>query len=937
MTTDTTTDTSEVVAPADASGATSEVAEAAQQPVRATTAMRDAASIALVCCAFIASGAAALTFESLWFHQAALVFGSSVWASSLVLSGFMAGMAFGSAWAARLGERLRSPLRAFVLLELIVGVSGLSLVYGLPLLTPLLAAASAGLERAPFALNTLRFIAAFALMLVPSTAMGMTLPFLARALRAWDSNFGRVLGVLYGVNTLGAVGGVLACELIFVESVGVHRTAFVAVGLNLVAALLGWLATRGRMLEPTPIATEFPWRGGPWLIAGFASGFAMLALEVVWLRCLTLFLNDTPVAFALVLAGVLAGIALGSLAAAWWSARSEHASAHAGFVAIAAGITGVITYRSFANVLQHYFRPDQSIGTILAIAWPLIVPTAIASGALFTLLGAGLQRALSGDAVAVGRLAFVNMLGGGLGSLLAGFVLLPALGMERSLFVLFAVFAAVGVLLVLGERLPLATRIIAAAVAVIGLAFFPWGEMSTKYVHGSASRFMRPSDQIVSVREGPTATIVHVAHRVNGVTLFDHLATNAYAMTANDFAARRYMKLFVYLPWALHPKLERALIVGYGIGSTAAALTDELDLKHLDIADISRDILDMSREMRAGPARNPLDDPRVTVHLEDGRQLLAAKGPGYDLITGEPPPPVIAGVVNLYTREYFQLVRSRLAEGGMATHWLPLMNLSAPAAKSIIHAFCDAFDDCSLWHGSARNFMLFGTRNAKVANSTAKYGELWTRPTSAELKNIGFEIPEQLGAAFIGDAKYLQELTRDVPAVTDDLPRLIQTPGPREDRDALIWEWRETHKARDRFMASPFVEKLWNSEIRARTARQFENQRLLNDLLFPEQTPVRQTQVLHQVLQGTKLTLPILLMFNSDPEVQGQLAKLPEAARARPEWQVHRLAGALAARDFPGALVVMREMPKERIPLNDLLDYVEYVVERNGGSLVRPR
>jgi spermidine synthase len=743
------------------------------------------------------------------------------------------------------------------------------------------------------------------------------------------------------VNTLGAVGGVLLCELVFVEAFGIRHSALAAVGFNVAAAAVGWLATRlsfGSTVRPAPVTAKFPWHGARWLIAGFASGFAMLALEVVWLRCLTLFLNDTPLAFALVLAGVLAGIALGSLAAAWWAARTPNASTHAGFVAIAAGLTGVFTYRGYAHVLEQYFRPEQSIATIVAIAWPLIVPSALASGALFTLLGAGLRRTLSGDAVAVGRLAFVNMLGGGLGSLLAGFVLLPVLGMEKSLFALFALFVASGLLLVLRERIAVATRITAAVVAVIGLAFFPWGEMGNKYVRGSASRFMRPDDQIVSVREGPTATLVHVAHRLNGVTLFDHLATNAYAMTANDFAARRYMKLFVYLPKALHPKLERALIVGYGIGSTAAALTDEPGLVQLDIADISRDILDLSREMRAGPARNPLDDPRVTVHLEDGRQLLAANGPGYDLITGEPPPPVIAGVVNLYTREYFELVRQRLAEGGMATHWLPLMNLSAPAAKSIIHAFCDAFSDCSLWHGSARNFMLFGTRNASVANSSDQFAQLWSRPgTLAELTNIGFEQPEQLGAAFIGDSAYLKELTRDVPPLTDDLPRLIQTPGPREDRDALIWEWRDTRKTRDRFVSSRLIEKLWNAELRARTARQFENQRLLNDLLFPEQTPVRQTQVLHQVLQGTRLKLPVLLMLNSDPDVQAQLAKAPEAVRTRPEWQVHRLAGSLAARDYGAALRVLREMPNERVPLAELLEYVEYVVERNGGSLVQPR
>jgi spermidine synthase len=894
------------------------------------------AASALLCGAFLISGAAALIFENLWFHQAELAFGNSVWASSLVLSGFMAGMALGSAIAARWGERLRAPVRAFVLLELVVGLGGGLLVVALPWLTPLLAAASVRLENAPFALNLLRFIAAFALMLVPSTAMGMTLPLLARGMRAWDANFGRILGLLYGWNTLGALLGVLSSELFLVERLGVRQSALAALGCNLAAAVLGWLAaSSGAAGEGTPLmaATQYPWRGARWLVAGFASGFAMLALEVVWLRALTLFLNDTPLAFALVLAGVLAGIALGSLAAALWSVSADRASSHAGFVAIAAGLLGVITYRSYSHLLEQYFRPDQGVGTIVALAWPLVVPTAMASGALFALLGAGLQHALRGDAVAVGRLAFVNMLGGGLGSLLAGFVLLPALGMERSLFALFSLYALIGVLLVLREPLPPITRIAAAAVAVIGLALFPWGEMRTKYLAASAARFMRPDDRMVSVRETATGTLVHVEHRLNGLTLFDHLATNAYAMTANDFAARRYMKLFAYLPQALHPKIERALLVGYGIGNTAAAILEDPHVQRLDVADISREILAISREMRAGPAQNPLDDPRVRVHVEDGRQLLSGPGPKYDLITGEPPPPVIAGVVNLYTREYFLRVRARLNEGGMTTHWLPLMNISASAAKSIVRGFCDAFPDCSLWHGSVRNFMLFGTRNAvQTASYDSSVAPFHRAQTRSERLQIGLEQPEQLGALFIGDAPYLKALTRDTHALTDDRPRLIQAPGTREERDALIWEWRDTQKARERFLASASIQKLYPSELRERSARQFENQRLLDDLLFPEQTAARQTQVLHQVLQGTHLRLPVLLLLNSDPDIQAKLAAQPEAVQAEPKWQQHRLAGLLADRDFLGALGVLRNMPKERVPLPELREYVEFVVERGGGS-----
>jgi hypothetical protein len=193
---------------------------------------------------------------------------------------------------------------------------------------------------------------------------------------------------------------------------------------------------------------------------------------------------------------------------------------------------------------------------------------------------------------------------------------------------------------------------------------------------------------------------------------------------------------------------------------------------------------------------------------------------------------------------------------------------------------------------------------------------------------LGFEIPEQLGALFIGDASYLAELTRGQPPLSDDRPKRIQITAPREERDALLWQWRDTPKARERFSASPLIARLWPSELRAPTERQFENQRLLNDLLFPDKTPVRQMQVLHQVLHSTRLQLPVLLLLNSDPDIQRMLAVAPESERARSEWQLDRLAGTLAERDFAAALPLVRSIPPERLPFPDLAQYVEYVVRR---------
>lgn len=184
----------------------------------------------ILCGVFLASGASALIFETLWFQQAGLAFGSSVWASSLVLSGFMSGLALGNALAARHGDRLRNPLRAYAIAEMAIAVSGVGLVLLFPHLGALFAPALPSLLDKPWLLNPLRLITAFVLLLVPSTAMGITLPLLARTLAIYDSRFGAILGRLYGWNTLGAVAGVVAAELFLIVTLGIRGTALAAGG-----------------------------------------------------------------------------------------------------------------------------------------------------------------------------------------------------------------------------------------------------------------------------------------------------------------------------------------------------------------------------------------------------------------------------------------------------------------------------------------------------------------------------------------------------------------------------------------------------------------------------------------------------------------------------------------------------------------------------------
>src|SRR6185436_15648917 len=157
----------------------------------------------------------------------------------------------------------------------------------------------------------------------------------------------------------------------------------------------------------------------------------------------------------------------------------------------------------------------------------------------------------------------------------------------------------------------------------------------------------------------------------------------------------RYMQMFAWLPLALHPEPRRALLISYGAGNTAQALLSEPRLQRLTVVDISPEILGASPVIHG--ARDPLKDPRVQLVLEDGRHFLRTHRGQFDIITAEPPPPMMAGVVNLYTHEYFKAVAERLAAGGLASYWLPAPQFKPQGARAVTRAFCAAFPDCTLW------------------------------------------------------------------------------------------------------------------------------------------------------------------------------------------------------------------------------------------------
>ena len=866
---------------------------------------------------FFVSGASALIFETLWFHQASLVFGSSVWASSLVLSGFMGGLALGSAAAVWKGNRLGAPVRTYAILEVVIAVSGVALVYFLPSLGELTTPLLRPVIDHPWILNPARLLLAFVVLLVPSTAMGLTLPLLTEALVAADTNFGRALGKLYGWNTLGAVLGAVVAETHLIGALGIHGAGLAAGSLNLFAALTAGFISRSPRAQVaasgTGSTTAFRLGGDAWLGAAFLSGFALLALEVVWFRFLLLFVVGTTLSFAVMLAVVLAGIALGGLAASFWLRLDQEGFRYAVVVSLASGLLCAVTYAVFPAVVAPF--GDKGISgfqSVLRVSLPLILPIAFLSGVFFTLAGAALRREYPSAAATTGVLTFANTTGAALGAFTGGFLLLPTLGMEASFFLMAVLYGVIGLVVFTRCRPPRRVLYPVGAGWFLALALFPWGAMQHRHLMTTAGRWAAGRGwQVAGLREGLDATILYVDELIFGQAHQDfRLVTNSLSMSTTEFGSRRYMKLYVYLPVAVHPGLRKALLISYGVGSTAKALTESRSLQQIDVVDISRDVLEMSAIVFPDPRENPLNDPRVRVHIEDGRYFLQTTEQTFDLITGEPPPPQIATVVNLYTREYFQRMFDRLNPGGFVTYWLPLHSLSDGSAKAIIKAFQDVFPDASLWHGTLEDVMLVGTRNAQGAVSADWFERQWREPRIAEeMRSVGLERPEQLGALFIGDAQYLTALTRDALPLVDNFPkRILSDSLLGQGSSKLFLTLLDSKQARDRFIASPLIKRLWPEPLIERTAPYFELQRIINSLLDTFGSPLaKSTRDLDFLLRQTTLTAPIQWYMGTTSDVLRTMGTLSREEQALPIWQYQLGARLLSERRFEEALEPLRQ------------------------------
>ncbi len=781
-------------------------------------------SLGILLCFFF-SGAAGLIYQVAWSKALGLTFGHTVYAISTVLAVFMAGLAAGSACIGRWGEHHPRPISLYARFEFVIAATGALSLAGLSGVRWFYLAAYPAVGGLQPLLLALRFFGAALVLFIPTFLMGGTFPILVRGLALHSVELGTRVSLLYWVNTLGAVAGTLIAGFVLLPVLGLRVTIASAVVLNILAGLVAL-----RIAKDTRIATDVkvshvklpssmadaPQRTSNFLLFLFAVvGGTAFAYEIAWTRLLSITIGSSTYAFTLMLAAFLAGTVIGSAFFQRFFAPSRQVSLATisrtqTWTGVAA-LSSLILFPRIASLIPLLLRLTHQTFAGLVLAQSVtsaltVLPIAIAFGfnfpAVVVLLG-GARGDDSGESTLVGKAYAANTLGAIVGSLVTGFWLVSWLGNFRVVALTAGANLLLALVLELRSRqrriLPLAANLLCVLAAlVVGFSSFFYNRSllsvsavlygNSYHGHLTLSEIAATND-LVFAADGVNDSISvlrsdnYVALRVNGKT------------DASTGDARTQL-LLGHLGGALHHGPRRVLVIGFGSGMTASAVSRYPEVERIDCVEIEPAVI------RAAPYleklnRSVLNDPRLHLIFDDARNFLLTSREKYDLIISEPSNPWIAGIATLFTVEYYSAVRERLAPGGMFVQWVQSYSLAPADLRMIIGTLAPHFAEATLWRAEGPDLLLLGRTDASPLQFR-RLRSLWQEPAiRSDFEAMDVHQPEGLVAYYLLDDAAVHKLAAGSTLNTDDrtlleyhAPQTLLAPGLLDENQELITRFR---------------------------------------------------------------------------------------------------------------------------------------------------
>jgi spermidine synthase len=745
---------------------------------------------------FAGSGCSALIYEIVWYQLLQLVIGSTAVSLGVLLATFMGGLCIGSMALPRIRSvRRQHPLRVYALVELGIGICGILVLFGLPLVDQVyVAAVGHGLPA-----MLLRAVVAAACLLPPTVLMGASLPAASRWLETTPEGVSW-MGLLYGGNTVGAVFGCLLAGFYLLRVHDMATATLVAAAINGVVALISFgMAARtphqAAAPEPaaTPVAEAAPAAGSwPIYVTIALSGACALGAEVVWTRLLGLLLGATVYTFSIILAVFLAGLGIGSGVAAALVRGIARPRLAIGWCQLL--LAGAVAWTAYmlANSLPYWpinpllsTSPWYTFQIDLARAIWAILPAALLWGASFPLaLGAVASR--GGDAGRmVGGIYAANTAGAILGALGFSMLLIPAVGTqgcERALILLSAVSALFALVpLAWPPRMKAGVLLPAAAtVAAVLLAMSVSGVPSMLIAYGRRITLSASSSQILYAGEGMNASIA-ISRWNDGAVQF-HVSGKVEAST--EPYDMRLQRMLGHMPALLHANPRSVLVVGFGAGVTAGSFVLHPEVRRIVICEMERMIPPVATRYFGRENNSVLNDPRVEMVYDDARHYVLTTQEKFDVITSDPIHPWVKGSATLYSKEYFELVKQHLNPGGIVTQWVPLYETDLNTVKSELATFFDVFPDGTIWGndtaGGGYDTVLLGQAEATRID-VDQLQEKLERPDQARvaqsMREVGFGSAIALLSTYAGQGPDLRSWLVDAEINLDGNLRLQYLAG----------------------------------------------------------------------------------------------------------------------------------------------------------------
>lgn len=703
--------------------------------------------VTLVVLLFLLSGASGLISQLVWVKLLTQLLGGTTFAISTVLAAFMGGLALGS-W--RLGPRadsVASPLGLYARLELAVAVCSAAVPLLLLAIKPLYVVLARTVPEPGTSL--VRILVAAVLILPATYFMGGTLPVLSRFLVRREDRLGGGLGLLYSVNTLGAVAGAFLTGFVLIPALGLIPCVAIAVGGNVVAGAVGWLLARRPPLQEVtadsaPTAGGNPAAARKGLAAGSAqagnsagparrgqnqselsyrvlaatfalTGFAAIGCEVYWTRALQSFLGNTTYAFSAMLTTYLLGLAVGGWLGGQLADRVGSPARLLGWTLLLAGVAFMASVPLIWNWIPHapgawlnaQHQPWASylMKRFAAAAAIMLAPTLL-SGMTFPLVSRAGIASLRGLGHGVGRLYAANTAGAIAGALASGFVVLPLLGARRALLATALVTAGVGVFLLVAVRRHRPSGSLAWPAGVVLAALALLAPVLDRHAQAILSDSQTASDVVLFDREDPTAA-TRVYRKPSGEL---HMSVDGRHIGGTEPGIVRKEKILAHMPMALVPHAGSVLAVGLGSGITLGALALYPEVQRLTCVEIVPSVVEGAR-LFAEANHRVLDDPRLRMFVGDGVQYLLTTDERFDVISSDSKlNPEFVGNSAILARDYYELCRDRLTDTGVMIQWT-VTHLPNSETRVVTRSFVQAFPHCELFWIDPSNVILVGSRS----------------------------------------------------------------------------------------------------------------------------------------------------------------------------------------------------------------------------------